>query len=247
MSAEPWSKVAYSPDIGWRLVWQQGLTFSRDGSMVADCIEYCLQNLQVISNQQWCWSSQAALHDLYIMLGENLSLNLVEICQLIYEVTDSSLPRMLLCDIMSDCNIIHSRYAGPTSASFPDSLLKNGGRRGPGNILEKKLWTSSLSSFMWPRLDTPNLVVIVNKLPWNISTIPGSSTNYLQSRSLSSRHPELCYISSVTHYCICKLRAAMHGEQVSRVNQVQWTSILGFLDLCPFHTSENCSKCHMYT
>lgn len=48
-----------------------GLYFLRDCSMVADCTECYSQNLD----------------ELYITLVENTKLNLVEICQLIYELT----------------------------------------------------------------------------------------------------------------------------------------------------------------
>ena len=39
-----------------------------------------------------------------------------------------------------------------------------------------------------------------NKLPCNISTIPGSSASYLQLRSSSSRHPQRCWVLWHTLY-----------------------------------------------
>ena len=40
--------------------------------------------------------------------------------------------------------------------------------------------------------------------------------------------------------CTCKLGAVKYGEWVSHANQLQWTSILDYLDLHLFCTSENC-------
>ena len=59
-----------------------------------------------------------------------------------------------------------------------------------------------------------------NKMLYNISTIPGSSASYLQFCSSSSRHLQVV-LSSVTHFYICKLRAAKYGEQISPTNQLQ--------------------------
>ena len=71
MSVEPNQKLH---TLSW--YWLEGsvateLYFLIDCSMVADCAECCSQNLD----------------ELYIALVENTKLNLVDICQLIYELT----------------------------------------------------------------------------------------------------------------------------------------------------------------
>jgi len=58
-----------------------GLYFLIDCSMVADCAKCCSQNLD----------------ELYITLVENTKLNLVEICQLIYELTGARTLGLTVC------------------------------------------------------------------------------------------------------------------------------------------------------
>ena len=69
---------------------------------------------------------------------------------------------------------------------------------------------------------------------FNIRTtcIPGSSADYLQFHSLSLVHPQLCWLSFVTHSSDLnsELRST-YDEWTSRANQLQWASILDSLDL----------------
>ena len=112
---------------------------------------------------------------------------------------------------------------------IPRLSPQNGGRREPGNIHRKSCWLLACHHSCDQRRTLP-----LYKLSCNIGTVSGSSTNYLQFRSLSSRHPQLCWVPWRTLYI------TKYDERVSPTSQLQQTLIFDSLDSRLFCTSENC-------
>lgn len=114
MSAEPFRTSAYSPDIGWRVVWQRvgmGLPI-RDvaarlgiGTSTAHRIFQRFQESGEIAPKQPCRNDARILddrHELFILgiLMENPSLYLREICPCIFQATGVKVSESTVCRVL---------------------------------------------------------------------------------------------------------------------------------------------------